>query len=73
MREGDKIIEVNNHVITNESHKKVVELIKTISNETKLLVFREKSEKEEKTDVAIIEKDSNGNANSTGEIKKKTS
>jgi DNA-binding transcriptional ArsR family regulator len=45
-------------VITNKSHKKVVELIKAISNETKLLVFREKADIRE-------DKDSNGNAAST--------
>lgn len=39
LRQGDRIIEVNGTNITNEAHKKVVELIKAVSNETKLLVI----------------------------------
>lgn len=39
LRQGDRIIEVNGTSITNETHKKVVELIKGVPNETKLLVI----------------------------------
>lgn len=39
LRQGDRIIEVNGTNITNETHKKVVELIKGVPNETKLLVI----------------------------------
>lgn len=39
LRQGDRIIEVNGTNITTETHKKVVELIKAVSNETKLLVI----------------------------------
>lgn len=39
LRQGDRIIEVNGTNITTETHKKVVELIKSIANETKLLVI----------------------------------
>ncbi|XP_052862826.1 Na(+)/H(+) exchange regulatory cofactor NHE-RF2 [Anopheles cruzii] len=39
LRQGDRIIEVNSHNITTETHKKVVELIKAVPNETKLLVI----------------------------------
>jgi len=39
LKEGDRIIEVNNVNIGNENHKQVVERIKAIANETKLLVL----------------------------------
>ncbi|XP_058054222.1 Na(+)/H(+) exchange regulatory cofactor NHE-RF2 [Anopheles bellator] len=39
LRQGDRIIEVNSHNITTETHKKVVELIKAVPNETKLMVI----------------------------------
>lgn len=39
LRQGDRIIEVNGTNITTETHKKVVELIKSVPNETKLLVI----------------------------------
>lgn len=39
LREGDKIIEVNNVNICNENHRQVVERIKSITNETRLLVI----------------------------------
>lgn len=39
LREGDRIIEVNGVNIKMESHKQVVERIKMLSNETKLLVI----------------------------------
>ncbi|CAG2119860.1 unnamed protein product [Medioppia subpectinata] len=43
LREGDRIIEVNCVNISNESHRQVVERIKLIPNETKLLVIDEKT------------------------------
>lgn len=39
LRQGDRIIEVNGTNITTETHKKVVELIKAVPNETRLLVI----------------------------------
>lgn len=39
LRQGDRILEVNGTNITTETHKKVVELIKGVPNETKLLVI----------------------------------
>lgn len=44
LRQGDRIIEVNGTNITNETHKKVVELIKAVPNETKLLVIDPRAE-----------------------------
>lgn len=38
LRQGDRILEVNGESIANKNHKQVVELIKTLPNETKLLV-----------------------------------
>lgn len=38
LRQGDRILEVNGESIANKTHKQVVELIKTLPNETKLLV-----------------------------------
>lgn len=45
LREGDKIIEVNFVNISNENHRQVVERIKSITNETKLLVIDEKGDR----------------------------
>lgn len=44
LRQGDRIIEVNGTNITSETHKKVVELIKAVPNETKLLVIDPRAE-----------------------------
>lgn len=38
LKEGDRIIEVNGVAISGESHKQVVQRIKTISNEVRLLL-----------------------------------
>lgn len=38
LKEGDRIIEVNGVNIANENHKQVVQRIKTVAEETKLLV-----------------------------------
>src|SRR6218665_323248 len=38
LREGDRIVEVNFVNISNENHRQVVERIKSIPNETRLLV-----------------------------------
>lgn len=38
LKEGDRIVEVNGINISNENHKQVVERIKAVPNETKLLV-----------------------------------
>ncbi|GFY66627.1 hypothetical protein TNIN_323421 [Trichonephila inaurata madagascariensis] len=45
LREGDRIIEVNGVNIANENHRQVVERIKSISNETKLLVVDEEADR----------------------------
>src|SRR5437016_6212886 len=44
MKGRDKIIEVNGTNISNENHKQVVQRIKAIPNETKLLVVDDKTE-----------------------------
>ncbi|XP_055600739.1 Na(+)/H(+) exchange regulatory cofactor NHE-RF2-like [Uranotaenia lowii] len=44
LRQGDRILEVNGTSIANETHKKVVELIKMVPNETKLLVIDPKAD-----------------------------
>lgn len=36
---GDRIVEVNGHNVVEETHKQVVQRIKAVSNETKLLVI----------------------------------
>ncbi|KAG8195498.1 hypothetical protein JTE90_010801 [Oedothorax gibbosus] len=41
LQEGDRIIEVNGVNIANENHRQVVERIKSVANETKLLVVDE--------------------------------
>lgn len=38
LKQGDRILEVNGASIANETHKQVVQRIKSIANETKLLV-----------------------------------
>lgn len=45
LREGDKIIEVNFVNISNENHRQVVERIKSITNETRLLVLDDVADK----------------------------
>ncbi|XP_013789123.1 Na(+)/H(+) exchange regulatory cofactor NHE-RF2-like [Limulus polyphemus] len=45
LREGDRIIEVNGVNIANENHKQVVERIKAIPHETRLLVLDEEGDK----------------------------
>lgn len=45
LREGDKIVEVNFVNISNENHRQVVERIKSITNETRLLVLDESADK----------------------------
>lgn len=45
MKEGDRIIEVNGVNIANENHKQVVERIKAIPHETRLLVLDEEADK----------------------------
>ncbi|XP_023238822.1 Na(+)/H(+) exchange regulatory cofactor NHE-RF1-like [Centruroides sculpturatus] len=45
LKEGDRIIEVNGVNINNENHRQVVERIKAVPNETKLLVLEVESDK----------------------------
>ncbi|XP_054718954.1 Na(+)/H(+) exchange regulatory cofactor NHE-RF2-like [Uloborus diversus] len=45
LKEGDRIIEVNGVNIANENHRQVVERIKSIPNETKLLVVDEEADR----------------------------
>lgn len=45
LREGDRIIEVNGVNIAQENHRQVVERIKSIPNETKLLVVDEEADR----------------------------
>lgn len=61
LRQGDRIIEVNGTNITTETHKKVVELIKGVTNETKLLVIDPRADAAElKAAIAKSRGDSNG-------------
>ena len=54
LREGDRIVEVNGVNIANENHRQVVERIKSIANETKLLVIDEEGDKWYKDNKIII-------------------
>lgn len=45
LKEGDRIIEVNGVNINNENHRQVVERIKAVPNETKLLVLEVEADK----------------------------
>lgn len=61
LRQGDRIIEVNGTNITTETHKKVVELIKGVPNETKLLVIDPRADAAElKAAIAKSKNGSNG-------------
>ncbi|XP_063220246.1 Na(+)/H(+) exchange regulatory cofactor NHE-RF1 [Bacillus rossius redtenbacheri] len=54
LKEGDRIIEVNGVSIVNENHKQVVQRIKSIPNETKLLVVDAEADSYYKTnDIPI--------------------
>lgn len=64
LRQGDRIIEVNGTSITNETHKKVVELIKGVPNETKLLVIDPRADAADLK--AAIAKSKNGVVNGGG-------
>lgn len=64
LRQGDRIIEVNGTSITNETHKKVVELIKGVPNETKLLVIDPRADAADLK--AAIAKSKNGGVNGGG-------
>lgn len=50
LRQGDRILEVNGVSIVNETHKQVVQRIKTLPNETKLLVVDPEDEQQDKHD-----------------------
>lgn len=54
LREGDRIIEVNGVNVSNENHKQVVERIKAIPTETKLLVVDLEAEKYYKNKKIVI-------------------
>ncbi|XP_050080827.1 Na(+)/H(+) exchange regulatory cofactor NHE-RF1 [Anopheles maculipalpis] len=70
LRQGDRIIEVNGQNITTETHKKVVELIKAVPNETRLLVIDPRADANDlklalaKAAAGLMV--SNGTANSNG-------
>lgn len=57
LKEGDRIIEVNDVNIANENHKQVVQRIKTIPNETKLLVVDNESDAYFKMKNVVIKND----------------
>lgn len=59
MREGDRIVEVNGVNISNENHKQVVERIKSVPNETKLLVVDEAADKWYKERKIVIKSTQN--------------
>lgn len=54
LRQGDRIIEVNEINILNETHKQVVDRIKAFANETKLLVVDQQADEYFKTNNIII-------------------
>lgn len=54
LRQGDFIIEVNDVNVSNENHKQVVERIKTIPSETKLLVLDAEAEKYYKSKKVVV-------------------
>lgn len=56
LRQGDRILEVNGQSINSETHKQVVERIKVIPNQTKLLVIDPKADIHNHQQMAIIEK-----------------
>lgn len=65
LRQGDRILEVNGESIANKTHKQVVEAIKGLPNETKLLVVDPHDEGQEvhitNTPPPITEKQINNN------------
>jgi len=54
LKQGDRIVEVNGVNIANENHKQVVQRIKAIQNETKLLVVDSEADKYFKAQNIII-------------------
>ena len=54
LRQGDRIIEVNEINIANETHKQVVDRIKAFPNETKLLVVDQEADDYYKANNIII-------------------
>ncbi|GAB6022055.1 hypothetical protein CHUAL_006201 [Chamberlinius hualienensis] len=54
LREGDRIVEVNGVNVSNENHKQVVERIKAVPSETKLLVVDLEAEKYYKHKKIVI-------------------
>lgn len=56
LRQGDRIIEVNEINIGSETHKQVVERIKSISDHTVLLVIDPKADIHNQQQLALIEK-----------------
>lgn len=54
LKEGDRIIEVNGVNISNENHKQVVQRIKTIADETKLLVVDSEADSYYKSKNIVI-------------------
>ncbi|XP_069693042.1 Na(+)/H(+) exchange regulatory cofactor NHE-RF2 [Periplaneta americana] len=54
LKQGDRIVEVNGVNISNENHKQVVQRIKAISNQTKLLVVDSEADKYYKANNIII-------------------
>lgn len=57
LKEGDRIIEVNGVNISNENHKQVVQRIKTIPHETKLLVVDVEADNYFKSKNIVIKND----------------
>ncbi|XP_057665009.1 Na(+)/H(+) exchange regulatory cofactor NHE-RF2-like [Diorhabda carinulata] len=62
LRQGDRILEVNGESIANKTHKQVVELIKSQTGETKLLVVDSDEDGIIPTDVKNHEKHENSNS-----------
>lgn len=56
LRQGDRILEVNGISIGSETHKQVVERIKSVKDKTKLLVIDPKADINNHQQLAMIEK-----------------
>jgi len=54
LKEGDRIVEVNGVNVNQENHKQVVQRIKAVANETKLLVVDKKCEEFHKQNEIIV-------------------
>ncbi len=57
IKQGDRIVEVNGTNISNENHQQVVQRIKAVQNETKMLVVDSKADEYYKSKRLVIRGD----------------